>query len=284
MLIAQVTDLHIGFDGAGPDEPNRLRLESVIDRLLAMPRRPDLMIATGDLTEHGDTESYAALKTALVRCPWPVWPIPGNHDLRAGLRAAFPAAFPDVPASGDFIQYAVDAGPLRILMLDTLEEGCHAGAFCDARARWLDAELTRASDRPTLIALHHPPIDCGIGWMAEAVDAPWIARLGDVIARHPQVLRIVSGHVHRPILSELGSVGVWVCPSTAPQVALDLREITPTPDGRDMIVAEPPAFGLHLWTGKALVSHVGYAGDAPVLARYTDAMRPLVQGLLAERG
>ncbi len=279
MLIAQVSDLHIGFDGTGADEPNRRRLDAVIDRLLSMERRPDLMIATGDLTEHGDAAAYASLKQALSRCPWPVWPIPGNHDRRT----VFQEAFPDAPVCGGFIQYAVDAGPVRIVMLDTLEEGRHGGTFCAARAAWLDATLADAPTHPTLVALHHPPIETGIGWMTEAPNAPWIGRLESVISRHPQVLRVVSGHVHRSIVSAWGGTSVWVCPSTAAQVALDLREITPIPDGREMIVSEASAFGLHLWTGRSLVSHVGYAGNAPVLVRYTDAMQPLVQGLLAER-
>lgn len=278
LLIAQITDLHLGF-APGENEPNRQRLDAVIDTLLAMERAPDLMLATGDLTEHGTPDAYAALRDALGRCPWPVWLIPGNHDQRIPLRAAFP----NIPVQDGFMDYALDAGALRILMLDTLEEGRHGGSFCERRAEWLAAELALHPDRPTLIALHHPPIETGIGWMSADPAEPWVERLAAVIAQHPQIVRVITGHVHRPIMAQWSGTSVWISPSTAPQVALDLRAVTGTPDDRAMIIAEPPGFSLHLWNGRSLVSHAGLATTGAVLARYTEAMQPLVQGMLDER-
>jgi hypothetical protein len=75
-----------------------------------------------------------------------------------------------------------------------------------------------------------------------------------------------------------------VCPSTAPQVALDLAVIDPDrPDGRPMIVADPPAYALHYWDGEHLISHYDTADEHTVLARYEPALQPLVQMLLAEK-
>lgn len=276
MLIAQITDIHLGFEPGRADEPNRQRLDSVIDSLLAMERAPDLMLATGDLTEHGTAESYAALCEAFDRCPWPVWPILGNHDVRVG----FCAAFPDIPVSDGFVHYAIEGYPLRILMLDTLEEGRHGGSFCAQRAAWLEAQLAAEPDRPTMIVAHHPPIETGIGWMTAHASEPWVGRFADVVARHPQVVRVVAGHIHRAISTGWAGTTLWVSPSTAPQVALDLREVTGTPDGRAMIIAEPPGFSLHLWNGDTLVSHAGMASGGAVLARYTDAMKPVMQAIL----
>lgn len=76
---------------------------------------------------------------------------------------------------------------------------------------------------------------------------------------------------------------VMICPSTAPQVALDLSPIDPDmPDGRPMIVADAPAFALHRWTDAGLVSHFDSAGAPEVLARYDASMQPLARSLLAE--
>ena len=94
---------------------------------------------------------------------------------------------------------------------------------------------------------------------------------------------MIAGHIHRPIFTAWAGSTLSVAPSTAPQVALDLREITGVPDNRAMIIAEPPAYALHLWTGASLLSHVGYADAGPVLARYTEGMRPLVSHLLEEQ-
>lgn len=280
MLIAQVTDIHLGFEPDNPREPNLMRLEAVLAALASHEPRPDMILATGDLTEAGTPESYAALAAAFATCPIPVHYIMGNHDLRA----AFRNAFPEVPVADGFIQYALDAGPLRILMLDTLEEGLHGGAFCEARAAWLDRALAEAPGRPTLVVLHHPPVDHGIDWMTVTGEEPWIARLAAVVSRHPQVVRLLAGHIHRAILAPFAGTTVAVCPSTAPQVALAVAPVDPEqPDGRPLIVAEPAGYALHWWNGRDLVTHYGMAGDHPVLARYEPKLQPLIQGLLAER-
>ena len=67
MLIAQVTDIHLGFEPGNPAEFNRQRLDQVLSALIDGPNRPDLLLATGDLTEHGDADSYRALAQAFAR-------------------------------------------------------------------------------------------------------------------------------------------------------------------------------------------------------------------------
>lgn len=280
MLIAQITDIHLGFEPGNPDEYNRRRLDGVIARLQAMRPLPDLLLATGDLVDRGDDESYARLREALADCPFPVWPCVGNHDLRA----AFLDSHPGLPTADGFVQYEIDAGPVRLLVLDTLEEGRHGGAFCSIRARWLAARLEEQPERPTLIVLHHPPVDVGIEWMSTHPDEPWVDRLADAIAGHRQVIGMVCGHLHRQIMIGWRGIPVAVCPSTSPQVALDLAPIDPErPDGRAMIVADPPGYALHWWNGRELVSHVDTVDEHPVLARFDARMQPLVRDLVAER-
>lgn len=280
MLIAQVTDIHLGFQPDDPAELNRKRLDDVIETLLALTPRPDLLLATGDLTEHGTIASYETLKAIAEKLPFPLLPALGNHDDRDNFRAVFP----DAPLTDGFLQYSYDAGPLRILVLDTLEPGRHGGSFCAARAAWLDDRL-RESTKPSIVVLHHPPIETGNGWMTEDVDAEWVIRLRSVIARHAHVIRLVTGHLHRAIVTGWAGSTLAVCPSSAPQVAIDFRALDPeNPDGRDMIVAEPPGFALHYWTGQDLITHFGAGGEHPVLARYNARMQPTVRHILAERG
>jgi 3',5'-cyclic-AMP phosphodiesterase len=279
MLIAQVTDIHLGFQPDDPGELNRRRFDAVLETLLAMTPRPDLLLATGDLSEAGTLASYRTLKSLCDDLPFKMLPALGNHDDRANFCAVFDAY---EPVDG-FVQYAVDAGPLRIVVLDTLEAGLHGGSFDAVRAAWLTATLA-ASPKPTIVVLHHPPIETGSGWMTEDRDAAWIALLRGAIAPHRHVVRLVSGHLHRAIVTGWGGTTLAVCPSTAPQVALDFRALDPDhPDGRDMIVAEPPGFALHYWTGHDLVTHFGAGGEHPVLARYNARMQPTVRHILAER-
>ncbi len=280
MLIAQITDLHIGFVPNDPDEANRQRLDAVLDVLIHGPNRPDMLIVSGDITDRGDPASYARVAAMLGRCPFPIYPGPGNHDDRA----AFSAVFPDRRGDDGFLHYVVKQGGLRLIMLDTLEPGRHGGGFCDVRAAWLNQQLADEPAAPTVIVMHHPPFDPGIAWMAEHGDEPWVIRFQEVVAAHPQVRAIWSGHFHRAVVTSWHGITATICPASAAQLALDLRPIDPThADGRAMIVNDPPGYALHRWDGTQLVTLFDTAEPHITLARYDQGLQPLVQHLADER-
>ena len=295
MLIAQVTDIHLGFEPGNPAEYNRQRLDQVLRALIDGPNRPDLLLATGDLTEHGDPESYRALAEALAPCPFPVRFAMGNHDDRT----AFTRHFPHVPREDGFVQYVIDlpgrhtrqsgsdemgSEGRRIIMLDTLEPGRHGGGFCPARAAWLAARLDEDRETPTLIVMHHPPVEAGIDWMNTHPEEPWVHRFAATIANRPNIIAILCGHLHRTITAPWRGTTVAICSSTAPQLALDLRPMDPdNPDDRPMIIADPPAYALHRWTKHGLVTHFETADDHRMLAKFDGGMQPLVRSLIDER-
>jgi 3',5'-cyclic-AMP phosphodiesterase len=280
MLIAQVTDIHLGFDPGNPAELNRERLDQVLRALIDGPNRPDLLLATGDLTDHGDLESYRALAAAFSQCPFPVWHAMGNHDDRAN----FAAIFPHVPQDGGFVHYVVPLQGRRIIIIDTLEPGRHGGAFCEARAAWLTARLDEDADIPTLIVMHHPPVEVGIDWMNTHPDEPWVQRFAATIEGRPNIAALICGHLHRTITAPWKGTTVAICSSTAPQLALDLRPMdAEAPDDRPMIIADAPAYALHRWTDAGLVTHFESAGDRATLAKFDEKMQPLVRMLMGER-
>jgi Icc protein len=178
----------------------------------------------------------------------------GNHDDRAALRGAFPVDGP----GGALYQYVTRCGPLRMVGCDTTQPGRDDGAFGDDRLAWLEARLAEDRDTPTLVAMHHLPVPTGIPAM-DAFGLPKADRaaLGELIAAHRQVRRIVTGHVHRAVVGALGGCAVFACPGTHLEVALDLREPT-----RLRIVPAPPAFAVHVALGGELVSHVQLVTDA----------------------
>ena len=280
MLVAQITDIHLGFEPDNVAEFNRKRLDQVLHSLSELDPRPDLLLATGDLVDRGDIDSYRRLRMALAGCPFPVYPCLGNHDIRA----TFCETFPEVPTADGFVQYVVDTDAVRFVILDTLEEGRHGGGFCATRAAWLRETLAAAPDRKTIVVMHHPPFDTGIEWMTTHPDEPWVLRLRDALAGHDQVAGILCGHIHRTIVTTWAGVPAAVCPSTAPQVALTLAPIDPDDaDMRPMIIADPAAYALHFWNGSDIVSHFETADTHVVIARFDDAMRPLVVSMLDER-
>lgn len=280
MLIAQITDIHIGFDPKSRLELNKKRFRRTLQALLAQDPRPDLVVVTGDIADKGDVTSYQWFREEIQSLPFPVLLCLGNHDLRAGFREVFP----ETVEHDGFVQYVVDDYPLRFVVIDTLEEGRHGGGFCEQRAAWLEARLAEAPHRPTLLVLHHPPIDTGIGWMTIGAAEPWVQRLTDVVSRHGQVVGAICGHVHRTIVTSWAGTTLTVCPSTAPQVVLDLKPMNlDRPDKRPMIVEGPPGFGLHRWNGRRLVSHFIAVERHKVLARYTHKMQGFLRHLAEER-
>ena len=283
VLIAQLTDIHIGFDPvAEGEELNLTRFRATLERVLHGPNRPDLMVLSGDITDHGDAKSFATTVEALRDCPVPILPMVGNHDSRPGLLGAFPQI---EPAEGGFLHYVVEAGlGLRVICLDTLEDGRHGGAFCEARAAWLAARLAEAPDAPTLIFMHHPPVVSGIDWMDPAPHEPWIERLREVLTGQHQVQAIHCGHLHRPITTRFAGIPLGVTPSVAPLVAMDLNPIDQNvPDDRELITTEPPTYALHRWDGQNLVTHYERVGDWQVLARFHAGLQPMIRGMFAER-
>jgi 3',5'-cyclic AMP phosphodiesterase CpdA len=225
--------------------------EAAVKHLTALVPRPDVVLVTGDLADHGAANEYALLREFLDRLPMPYFVIPGNHDRRAPLLDVFaPSRASSSP--GGFVQYAVDDFPLRMIALDTLLEGRDDGSLCDTRLEWLDKTLAIEPERPTLIFMHHPPFETGIWWM-DSGGLNGAVALRHTVARHPQVKRIVCGHVHRPIQTAWDGVVVSIAPSTSHQVYLDL-----VPESPPQAVIEPTACHLHVFTGGESITHTSY--------------------------
>ncbi|MGB6229502.1 MAG: metallophosphoesterase [Litorimonas sp.] len=282
VLIAQLTDLHLGFDRTLKTGPNVLRLRRVLEALHGLRRRPDLMLLTGDLVESGENWAYALLKGELAKSEIPFALALGNHDNRE----TFEEHFPDFPLEDGYLNYVIEDTPLRIVVIDTMEPGRHGGAFGADRADWLERTLAAKPGRPTLIALHHPPIATHIPWMTPDADEAWTLRLRAIVERHPQIVGLVSGHVHCHIQSLFAGRVVTVSRAVAPSVALEMDPIDPkTPDDRRMIVNEDPGYTLHHWNGQDLTSFSQIASDGKVLVRYDadHAFIPAITMDLAER-
>lgn len=255
MLIAQISDTHVMPEGKlmSGKVDTAPYLERAVAHLLALDPRPDVVIATGDLVDAGSPAEYARLRGILSALPMPIYVIPGNHDARNPLRAAF--ADHTHLHQGDFVQYVIEDHPLRLIALDTLVPGAGHGELCDARLDWLEARLAE-SDRPTIVFMHHPPFACGIVEFDSAGLNHGADRLAEIVRRNPQVERVLCGHVHRPVQARWAGTLASIGPSTAHQATLDLRP------GVDIsFTMDPPAVALHQWRNGALVSHISYVGD-----------------------
>lgn len=252
MLIAQLTDLHVRPVGKAANrvvETNTFA-ERALRAVAALEPLPDVVVITGDLTECGLPAEYANLARMLRQyLAMPVLVIPGNHDRRGALRDGL-AHLPGVTADPRFVQYAVEGHPVRLVMLDTLVPEAGHGELCAERLQFLDRTLAAAPEQPTIVAMHHPPFECGIAHM-DRINLRNAAEFTGVIARNRQVERIICGHVHRPVVTRLAHAIASIGPSVAHQVELSFDAHDP-----GAFVFEPPAFQLHRWTpAGGIVSH-----------------------------
>lgn len=270
LTVAQITDLHVT---TGDDPLNSLRneqrLREVLRSIHALKPRPAAIIASGDLVDRGEPAEYAALKAILADSEIPIYYAVGNHDRRAPFLKAFGGPFAPTDANG-LVQYAVDLDGLRMVVCDTLAEGRERSGFDAARAAWLADTLAADTETPTIVIMHHPPILSGVKWMDPEPDAPWIGQLADVIRGHDQVRAVLCGHVHRAFHGLLAGHVVATSPATSIQVTLNLSPIDmERPDGREILVAEPPGYVLIVVDDGRVTTHTCVAGDFEPAVAYT---------------
>jgi 3',5'-cyclic-AMP phosphodiesterase len=201
--------------------------------------RPDFVVISGDLVDTPTPEEYEHLKRLLAPLKLPLAGIPGNHDSRDMMRAAFPES-PYAFSSGPLNQ-KIEAGWLDLLLLDSSVAGKPHGELDASTLQWLDATLASHADRPALLFLHHPPFIAGI-WHMDRQNLRNAEELTSIIRRHPRVRLIATGHVHRATLTMFAGVPTTICPAPNHAVDLDLEHLR-----EPSFKVEPPAFHLHCW-------------------------------------
>jgi len=267
MLIAQLSDFHLkpqgvlAYDVADTEHP----LKRAVEHLNTLHPQPDLVLLTGDLVDDGTSESYHYLRRLLLPLKSPFLIVPGNHDHKERLIQTFSEyeyLEHSLEEEGEtYFCYTLENFPLRLIGLDTVTPGEHGGGFGPKRREWLAEVLAARPAVPTLLFMHHPPFASAIGHMDQEVFRGW-KEFQTLIAHHPQIERILCGHLHRPIFRRFGGTLASTCPAIGMQLTLDLRKEAPS-----TFKLEPPAIMLHLWTDlwgeKILLTHIDVVEDQP---------------------
>lgn len=227
-LLVQITDTHIQPKGellyGQVDAAKNLRLAvAEIGRIRPIP---DLVVITGDLVEKSDRASYEHFKELIAPIKVPVYVLPGNHDDPALMAELFreTGAFPVTDATH---QYSVEVNSFRLLALNSHIGGSELPEFDGAHLDWLIRELPR-SDKPTMIAIHHPPMKTGIEFI-DMGGTSWFQELKEVLDGHHHVHLVICGHCHTDMSGRIGSVPVYMCGSVAHQlIAARNMDIAPS--------------------------------------------------------
>jgi 3',5'-cyclic-AMP phosphodiesterase len=214
MIIAQISDTHIVLDP--PEADQRIQdLALTVADINALDPAPDVIVHTGDIVHHGRQDEYAQAVAMLAKARAPVYVLAGNKDNRANLREAFSACGYLAPDS-DFVEYAIDDYPVRLIALDTLSSGSNKGDFCHERVRHLIDLIDAETTKPIAVFTHHPPFEVTVGphpHHFKTRDA--MLDLRRALQHSGRVVAVFSGHVHRPAAGHIASIPASVMPCIA---------------------------------------------------------------------
>ena len=197
--LLHMSDIHFGGENAAA---------VAAATAFAHTARFDLLVLTGDLTQFGHHDEFAALKDWLAELPGPQLATPGNHDTPwMGIAERVAAPFRRYAcAVGPPEESAFDADGLAVRAINSARgwqirldwsKGHVSRSQASRAAKRLDAAAPGAL---RVLACHHP--------LVEAVGGPMTGRVrgGHFAARRliaAGVDVVLTGHLHAPFVQPL---------------------------------------------------------------------------------
>lgn len=191
--ILHVSDLHTGTQS---DPAVERALSALIERI-----RPELVVASGDLTHRGRAEQHEHAAAFLRGFGLPLHVVPGNHDIPYTFPARFTRTFELFERVWETTQPVYRSGELFVVGLNSVRAWRQqSGGVRSHQLAWAAEQFAAAPDGSFRIAvLHH-----------HLLGAPWRSRKKPV-ARRNRVLAalvdagaelILAGHIHQATVSE----------------------------------------------------------------------------------
>jgi len=181
---------------------------TALERLLAQMRRdpwqPELILATGDLSNDGSPGSYRRLQPLLASIALPVYCIPGNHDDPAAMEAAL------LGGTLRRLRVLVE-DPWQLVFLDSRVLGEDHGHLDPVELKALEEALRSAPERHSLVVLHHGPYPVCPLPNCQLDNAEDLCAL---LGGHPNVSAVLSGHNHCAVDEVYRGVRTLVTPAT----------------------------------------------------------------------
>jgi Icc protein len=209
-LVLQLTDTHLFADEEGVMAGMQTvkSFQTIIERILALPHQPDLVLLTGDLSQDESAGSYHRLREAINALGIPAYAIPGNHDV-------IPVMAP-ILQGGQFRAGRSLQQQWNLVLLDSVVPGQIAGRLAETELAFLDEQLAAYPNLPALVTLHHPPCLINSTWMDD-IGLLNAEEFFAVLDRHPQVKLVVFGHIHQNFEGERKGVRYLGAPSACVQ-------------------------------------------------------------------
>jgi Icc protein len=212
--LVQITDTHLnrveGGSLLGLDTD--FSLQQVVDLVRRERSVIDLVLGTGDISDHGSKAAYERAGEYFNQLGAPVLWLVGNHDQAEEMA--------EVLGRDGKLPCTSEVGNWQIVMLNSQIPGEVGGRLGSAELELLEQLLASAQRRSlySLVCLHHHPVPVGSGWLDDQIVEDREDFLA-LIDRFPGVKGVLWGHVHQQLDSDHGAVKLMSTPSSCIQFA-----------------------------------------------------------------
>lgn len=204
MRIIQITDLHVGLPDEKPFGVDLRENTRTIIEAVALTEA-DALVITGDLCyRDGDAAIYAWIKEQLKALQMPVYLLSGNHDDTLLLSQVFGL---DQLLTGNELYYQHHWSGHPVFFLDS-----SSGRISPQQLAWLDQGLA-ATDDPTVIFMHHPPLVVGVPYMEDQYALQNREEVRHLLLQQKQPVTVFTGHFHVDKSVHYQNIDLHVSPS-----------------------------------------------------------------------
>src|SRR5260221_7046614 len=222
----QISDSHIGFNKeANPDVVGTLKL--AVAKIKALPKKPDLIIHTGDLSHLSEPEEFDTLSQVIKDTGVSdIFYVPGEHDVISDNGAQYRERFGKGSQGNGW--YSMDHKGVHFVGLVNvvgIPEG-GLGVLGTDQLTWLEKNLSRLSaSTPVVVFLHVPLLEVfpqwGWGTNDGAQALSLLKKFGSVAVLYGhihQVVQKVEGNIrfHTPMLTAFPQPTPRNAPKTRP--------------------------------------------------------------------
>ncbi|MDR3456664.1 MAG: metallophosphoesterase [Verrucomicrobiae bacterium] len=209
----QISDSHIGFNKEGVNTDVSATLKEAIARINALPRQPDFILHTGDLTHLASADEFDTLDQLLKSVKTQqIFFVPGEHDVTGDNGKLYLERFGKKTKGGGW--YSFDHHGIHFIglvnVMDIQQNGL--GSLGKDQLAWLEDDLKgRSAETPIVVFAHIPLWEVYPQWGWGTDDG---AQALSLLKRFGSVT-ILNGHIHQTMKKVEGSVTFHTAMSTA---------------------------------------------------------------------
>ena len=212
LSFVQISDSHMGFNkAANPDVA--ATLQAAVDRINALPERPDFLLHTGDISHLSRPEQFDTVDQILKSAgPKDVFFVPGEHDMLEDNGKTYLDRYGKATKGSGW--YSFDSRGVHFIGLVNvmnLKAG-GLGSLGQEQLEWIEEDVKNLRSSTPIIVFAHIPLwnvypEWGWGTDDSGQALGYLKRFGSVT--------VLNGHIHQTMQKVEGSVTFHTAMSTA---------------------------------------------------------------------